>query len=75
MREAVPVGGGGLPQVILSDENNSQALHFRGGEPWHFNAGKNTDKRKYTSSFLIENENLRCALYMNKVATEPVLKL
>lgn len=44
-------GWGGSPQVILSDKNNSQALHFRGGEPWHFNAGKNTDKRKYTSSF------------------------
>lgn len=44
-------GGGGLPQVILSDKNNIQAIHFRGGEPWHFNAGKNTDKRKYTSSY------------------------
>lgn len=41
----------GSPQVTLSDKNNVEALDFSGGEPGHLNAGKNTDKRKYTGRF------------------------
>lgn len=41
-----------LPQVILSDKNNVQALDFQGGESRQLNAGKNTGKRKQTSNFV-----------------------